>query len=105
MSRWSTSTARRSDPRPPSRRSRPRPVGCTRSATSAPLWRRNAPRRRLELNPKETRTMRVCHDEWTLDELLNDPLVTAVMRADGVDPRQLGEEFARIAEGQDASAE
>ena len=46
--------------------------------------------------------MRVCHEELTLDELLNDPLITAVMRADGVDPRELGEEFTRMAEGQDA---
>ena len=31
--------------------------------------------------------MRQCHDELTLDELLADPLIGAVMRADGVDPR------------------
>jgi hypothetical protein len=49
--------------------------------------------------------MRFCHDELTLDELLNDPVITAVMRADGVDPRELGQEFARIAEGQDAFVE
>jgi hypothetical protein len=46
--------------------------------------------------------MRSCHDELTLDELLNDPVINAVMRADGVDPQQLGEEFARLAEVQDA---
>jgi hypothetical protein len=40
--------------------------------------------------------MRVCHDELTLEELLNDPVINAVMRADGVDPEQLGEEFARM---------
>ena len=49
--------------------------------------------------------MRFCHDELTLDELLNDPVINAVMRADGVDPQQLGEEFARLAEEQDAFAE
>jgi hypothetical protein len=49
--------------------------------------------------------MRSCHDELTLDELLNDPVINAVMRADGVDPRELGAEFARIAEQQDASVE
>jgi hypothetical protein len=49
--------------------------------------------------------MRFCHDEMTLDELLNDPVINAVMRADGVDPRELGEEFARIAQEQDALVE
>jgi hypothetical protein len=49
--------------------------------------------------------MRSCHDELTLDELLSDPVIIAVMRADGVDPRELGEEFARIAEEQDALTE
>jgi hypothetical protein len=49
--------------------------------------------------------MRSCHDEMTLDELLNDPVINAMMRADGVDPRELGEQFARMAEEQDAFAE
>jgi hypothetical protein len=49
--------------------------------------------------------MRFCHDELTLDELLNDPVINAVMRADGVDPRELGEEFARMTQEQDAFAE
>jgi hypothetical protein len=49
--------------------------------------------------------MRFCHDELTLDELLNDPVINAVMRADGVDPQQLGEELARLAEEQDTLAE
>lgn len=44
--------------------------------------------------------MRYCHDELTLDELLADPLVGAVMRADGVDPEQLGSDLARVAEDQ-----
>lgn len=42
--------------------------------------------------------MRHCYDELTLDELLKDPLIGAVMRADGVDPDQLGSELARFAE-------
>ena len=42
--------------------------------------------------------MRICHDELTLDELLADPVIGAVMRADGVDPDQLGEELARFSE-------
>ena len=29
--------------------------------------------------------MRFCHEELTLDDMLNDPLIGAVMRADGVD--------------------
>jgi hypothetical protein len=49
--------------------------------------------------------MRSCHDEMTLDELLNDPVINAVMRADGVDPERLGEEFARMSQEQDAFAE
>jgi hypothetical protein len=44
--------------------------------------------------------MRQCYDELTLDELLNDPLIGAVMRADGVDPDELGTELARFAEEQ-----
>ncbi len=44
--------------------------------------------------------MRSCHDELTLDELLTDPVIVAVMRADGVDPVELGSELARIAEDQ-----
>jgi hypothetical protein len=49
--------------------------------------------------------MRLCHEEMTLDELLNDPVINAVMRADGVDPERLGEEFARMSQEQDAFAE
>ena len=33
--------------------------------------------------------MRWCYDEPTLDEMLNDPLIGAVMRADGVDADEL----------------
>ena len=44
--------------------------------------------------------MRYCHDELTLDELLADPLIGEVMRADGVDVEQLGSELARVAEDQ-----
>ena len=45
--------------------------------------------------------MRFCHDELTLDEMLNDPLIGAVMRADGVDPEQLGAELARVADARE----
>ena len=41
--------------------------------------------------------MRFCHDELTLDDMLNDPIIGAVMRADGVDPEELGAELARVA--------
>jgi len=44
--------------------------------------------------------MRTCTDELTLDELLADPVIVAVMRADGVDPAELGSELARFAEEQ-----
>jgi len=49
--------------------------------------------------------MRFCHDELTLDDMLNDPLIGAVMRADGVDAGELGAELARVAEERDALAE
>jgi len=42
--------------------------------------------------------MRWCHEELTLDELLADPVIGAVMRADGVDPEALGGDLARLAE-------
>jgi hypothetical protein len=42
--------------------------------------------------------MRICYDELTLDELLADPVIEAVMRADGVDPEALSSEFSRFAE-------
>jgi hypothetical protein len=45
--------------------------------------------------------MRFCHDELTLDDMLNDPLIGAVMRADGVDPDELGAALARVAEERD----
>ena len=48
--------------------------------------------------------MRFCHDELTLDEMLNDPLIGAVMRADGVDPEQLGAELARVADEREYAA-
>ena len=48
--------------------------------------------------------MRVCHDELTLDEMMNDPLIGAVMRADGVDPEQLGAELARVADEREYAA-
>lgn len=44
--------------------------------------------------------MRYCHDELTLDDLLADPVINAVMRADGVDPAELQSNLARFAEEQ-----
>jgi hypothetical protein len=40
--------------------------------------------------------MRWCHDELTLDEMLSDPLIDVLMRADGVDRERLERDFARI---------
>ena len=48
--------------------------------------------------------MRRCYDEPTLDELLADPLIGDVMRADGVDPERLGADLARMADDRDAAA-
>jgi len=42
--------------------------------------------------------MRYCHDELTLDQLLADPVIAAVMQADGVDPAELQSDLARFAE-------
>ena len=44
--------------------------------------------------------MRYCHDELTLDELLADPVINAVMRADGVDPAELASDLERFADEQ-----
>jgi hypothetical protein len=45
--------------------------------------------------------MRFCHDELTLDDMMNDPLIGAMMQADGVDPEQLGADLARMADEQE----
>jgi len=42
--------------------------------------------------------MRWCYDEPTLDDMLTDPLIAAVMRADGVDADQLRPALTEMAE-------
>lgn len=42
--------------------------------------------------------MRWCYDELTLDEMLADPLIGAVMRADGVDADELRPALNELAE-------
>jgi hypothetical protein len=42
--------------------------------------------------------MRWCYDEPTLDEMLTDPLIAAVMRADGVDAGELRPALNEMAE-------
>jgi hypothetical protein len=65
----------------------------------------SAPRRwPHEFKKEQEPDMRFCHDELTLDDMLNDPLINAVMRADGVDPEELGAEFARVMEERDEAA-
>jgi hypothetical protein len=49
--------------------------------------------------------MRHCHDELTLDDLLTDPIITAMMHADGVDPSELETDLGRIAQEQREAAE
>jgi len=48
--------------------------------------------------------MRWCHDELTLDEMLADPLIGVLMRADGVDRAQLGSDLARVADEREERA-
>ena len=38
-----------------------------------------------------------CHRDPTLTDLLNDPITQAVMRADGVDPKELKSLFHDVA--------
>jgi hypothetical protein len=42
--------------------------------------------------------MRWCHDEPTLDDMLTDPLIETLMRADGVDAGELRPVFDEIAQ-------
>jgi hypothetical protein len=42
--------------------------------------------------------MRWCHDELTLDDMLADPLIETLMRADGVDADELRPALSEIAE-------
>jgi hypothetical protein len=42
--------------------------------------------------------MRSCYDEPTLDDMLADPLIAAVMRADGVDAGELRPALYEMAE-------
>ena len=39
-----------------------------------------------------------CHDELTLDDMLNDPLIETMMRADGVDADELRPALNEMAE-------
>jgi len=41
--------------------------------------------------------MLTCHRDPTLTDLLNDPITQAVMRADGVDPKELESLFHDVA--------
>jgi hypothetical protein len=75
-----------------------------RAATRARLLLQRDLGRKTLLEKLRRKTMRFCHDELTLDELLADPVIGAVMHADGVDPDELGAELARFAEEQDALA-
>ena len=42
--------------------------------------------------------MRTCHDELTLDDMLTDPLIETLMRADGVDAGELRPALSEIAQ-------
>ena len=42
--------------------------------------------------------MRWCHDEPTLDDMLTDPLIESLMRADGVDADELRPALNEMAE-------
>ena len=42
--------------------------------------------------------MRWCHDELTLDDMLTDPLIETLMRADGIDTGELRPALSEIAE-------
>jgi hypothetical protein len=74
--------------RPPRRRSR------RDSEAAATCEQRVARKPPDNIQARRRTTDAVCHDELSLDDMLNDPLIGAVMRADGVDPKQLGAELA-----------
>ena len=40
--------------------------------------------------------MITCHEEPTLDEMLSDPVIEAVMEADGVDPGEVETLLRRV---------
>ena len=42
--------------------------------------------------------MRTCYDELSLDEMLSDPLIETLMRADGVDAGELRPALDEIAQ-------
>jgi len=52
---------------------------------------------RRERNEKED-DMRRCYDEPTLDDMLTDPLIATMMRADGVDAGDLRPALNEMAE-------
>jgi hypothetical protein len=54
--------------------------------------------RRFDRNVKENAQMPRCQFEPTLEDALADPVVQAVMAADGVDPAALADCLGKIAE-------
>src|SRR5947209_18158890 len=76
---------------PPRKRARPPPPSCMDSVTNEPLLSRHE-------RPNEEPIMRWCHDEPTLDDMLSDPLIETLMRADGVDADELRPALNEMAE-------
>src|SRR3954452_17113926 len=92
MSKYSRSKAPHMALTRPRRRSPPPPRSCMRNAIAAPR------RLRPDLVKQRRTKMRWCHDEPTLDDMLTDPLIETLMRADGVDAGELRPAFEEVAE-------